>query len=362
MKILLLHGYSATNAGDGLLVAESLELLRESFGDDAEITVIALYPETFDFDGVRVIDSRPTKRGYPAEFRKTLSAIDDFDLVVGVGGGYLRSGNLTETLKTLLVHGPQLRAAARRRGPVVYLPQSVGPFRLGTRSLFRRPLSRVDAIHLRDDRSVAELDVPVSVRTPDMALLSNNWRPRESDRSAQLDRPVVSVRHVRGKLSDDLTSLVQTLGSFDGYVQSTGGSNDDRAAVAETSPLRILERSELIAEGAPSRVVVAVRLHAALMALQAGHWVIHLAYERKGFGAFSDLGLPDYVYNVNAFDERAVARQVDELLHDAEARRRYDAAITGSRARLERARDSVKSHLIAATTRSGAPQQPSRKV
>ena len=45
MRILLLHAYSAHNRGDGLLVDESVALIRSVF-DDVELEVVASDPDT----------------------------------------------------------------------------------------------------------------------------------------------------------------------------------------------------------------------------------------------------------------------------------------------------------------------------
>lgn len=342
MKILMLHGYSATNAGDGLLVRESLDLLSHAF-PGATFTVTALHPATFADIDAQVINARPTWRGFPKELHEVLRSIDDFDLVVGVGGGYLRAGHVMETIKAVGAHGLQLRAASRRTGPVVYLPQSIGPLRWSTLRPARRYLSAIDDLHLRDDISMGELRLANARRTPDLALLSHRWRDRVG--SAVVPRPVLSVRALRGRLPSGLQALANVLRPFDGYVQSTGGGNDDIAAVAQIAPDAVLSRGDLLGDRIERRVVIAVRLHAALMALQSGHWVIHLAYERKGFGAFDDLGLSSHVHNVNSFDPVAIADQVQQLLHDAGARAHYDEVVRSSRMPLNESRDRLVKSL-----------------
>jgi polysaccharide pyruvyl transferase WcaK-like protein len=79
------------------------------------------------------------------------------------------------------------------------------------------------------------------------------------------------------------------------------------------------------------------------MALAAGHYVVHLAYERKGFGAFDDLDLGDWVHSVNSFDPATVAEQVRSLLTDRGTRDAYDAAISArAEGLLEARRDLVQ--------------------
>lgn len=343
-KVLVLHAYSAENAGDGLLVQETMSLIRSAY-PDAIVTMLAARPETFADIDAAIHTSTPTLRGWDKRARETLRNIDRYDLVVAVGGGYLRAGTFVEAIKTALVHGPQLLAAAKTRAPTLYLPQSVGPARFGLRRVIRRQLRRLDTVLLRDDRSVEEVGGPTARRWPDLATLAAaNPDGRASDVSAI---PVVSIRAVRGRVNPRLLELAESLGTYDSYIQSTTGGNDDRAATSKLRPQRVLERSEFMGNGVTPRVVVAVRLHAALMALAAGHYVIHLAYERKGFGAYDDLKLTPWVHNVNSFDPEFVAMQVRSLLTSPERRHEYNESLRAASVRLTAADDEL--HRLIAT-------------
>ncbi|MDM4763924.1 polysaccharide pyruvyl transferase family protein [Galbitalea sp. SE-J8] len=327
VRVLLLHGYSASNAGDGLLVTESLALLKEAL-DDPIFTIVALHPATFAGIDATVVDATPSLRGSTPELRAVLREIDSFDLVVGVGGGYLRAGTLNEGVKTALAHGAQLRAAARRTGPTIYLPQSVGPFRGAAGIWLRRQIIRLPEIHLRDDRSIKELSSPRAIRSPDLAVMASDTASRMSE---SVDpTPIISIRSVHGRVPPRTLELASRLGVHDAYIQSRGRGNDDVAATSLLRPRRLVSREELMG-GERRRVIVAVRLHAALMALNAGHYVVHLAYERKGFGAYEDLGLSGYVFNVNDFNVSAIQERVLELLENVEVRDVYDRALTGAR-------------------------------
>ncbi|RVW09325.1 polysaccharide pyruvyl transferase family protein [Prescottella agglutinans] len=320
MKVALLHGYSASNAGDGLLVEESLGIVREALGDDVEFILAASHPETFEYLGITTVNSAPGKRGYDRAYLDLLRGLDDLDLVVGVGGGYLRAGYLEEAAKMALVHGPQLLAAGRTSTPTIYLPQSVGPAKSFTYKMIGQGVGKVRRFYVRDDRSLAEYGPYGAVRASDLAILGAD---AELGDAPPAPVPVVSARPVRGVVPPLVLDLCRQIGTFEGYVQSATSGNDDRSVMNSIGATRILTRSELMTPGSETRVVVAVRLHAALMALRAGHFVIHLAYERKGFGAFEDLGIADYVHNVNMFEPERILRQIDELISDPEVRDDY---------------------------------------
>jgi polysaccharide pyruvyl transferase WcaK-like protein len=219
-------------------------------------------------------------------------------------------------------------AASLSGGKAVYLPQSIGPLPPGGRAILRRIIGRIRTVYVRDDRSLDELRNLGNVRrAPDMAI----WADLDlSDRSAgqQIDtRVILSTRYIRGRLPAPVKQLPRLLGDFDGYVQSTVGQNNDVDAVRDIGPRRVISAEQLLDPEGPRRVVVAMRLHAALMAINAGHYVIHLAYERKGFGAFGDLGLSEYVHRTSHFDPVLVAAQARTLLESADAREEYDRLV-----------------------------------
>lgn len=348
-RVLILHGYSAENAGDGLLVRETLEIVREALGSDAEITLLASRPETFDNLGVTSLPTVPTKKGWDSRTTAVLKNIDDYDVAVAVGGGYLRAGTLKETLKTALVHGPQLRAAARTSTPTIYLPQSIGPARFGTRGWVGRTLSKLDLVMARDDRTIAEVGGPTTERRPDLATAAV---VRGRVPGAEVDpTPVLSIRAVHGKINPDIYRLAEQIAPYDGYIQSTVGGNDDRPASATLQPREVIERSTLMTPGGTPRVVVAVRLHAALMALAAGHYVVHLAYERKGFGAFGDLSISPWVHTVGSFDVDTVVAQTRALLTDPSVRADYDLRISEAANKIDSSRELIVAQIREAAGR-----------
>lgn len=345
-RVLLLHAYSARNAGDGLLVDHSVDVIRSAY-PGASIDILASHPESFGgrFDDplVRVLDfSWASRRRFSSDIGVVKATT--YDAVVGVGGGYLRSGTPSETLKALIVHLPQLRFASRRGNHTVYLPQSMGPFRFGTRGIWRRYLRRVSTIYLRDDRSVDELAISSSRRSPDLAALNIGRRDSTPGVAAL---PVMSIREVHGAVPPTVLELAAKVGSYDAYIQSYGSGNDDVGATSLLMPQSIVTPEQFLDDQQVPRVVVAVRLHAALMALAAGHYVIHLAYERKGFGAFDDLGIREYVHNVNSFSAIEVERQVTALLHHDDVRRDYDRAIVAAIPQFAATRSEITRSLIA---------------
>jgi hypothetical protein len=119
-------------------------------------------------------------------------------------------------------------------------------------------------------------------------------------------------------------------------VQSAGRGNDDSAyyrRLGVMHPVPTLRR--LLVEDHPD-VVISVRLHGALEAILAGVPAYHLSYERKGFGAYNDLGVPEWVANAADFDAGAV---LEHIFAPLAVPRFWDAASCQARAlRLHRRR------------------------
>lgn len=343
-RVCLLHAYSHLNAGDGLLVNEAITLITEAMvPQPVAITVVAVDPKSFQDLELDTVTSVPRSIKEFTAYARLLKSLSSYDLVVGVGGGYLRFGRFSESVKTLLVHVPQLAAAAYSGSPTVYLPQSIGPGpRAANRDILSRTvvhlLSRIDALFVRDDRSERYVSRAKPVRYPDMAITllakRNVWARYQP--AAPAAEPVISVRAIDGHAPALLLALADKLPPYYVYLQSVVAGNDDReVSNVFKGDLGEISSADLMgSDTSQVRVVVAVRLHAALMALAAGHYVIHLGYERKGWGAFSDLGLEEYVHSVRDFSIDCVHAQVHSLLNDPEERLRYADSIQRSLGRL----------------------------
>lgn len=327
-SVLIFHAYSADNLGDGLLVRETVKLVTEAVGPGAQFTVVATQPETFADLGATLVSSKAHDRRELVSYVRTLWRTHQYDLIVGVGGGYLRSGTTREAVKTAVVHYPQLWAASRNGNHAVYFPQSVGPAGWIATGFMRHALRKVRSVHLRDDRSMAEFPEIGATRTPDLAIMMAGIRRGQGE---VVSRPVLSVRPIDGAIPAPVRLLARQMGLFDGFVQSQTAGNKDAQAMASLNPQETLSSGELFSSGT-RRVVVAVRLHAALMSIAAGHFVVHLAYERKGFGAFDDLGLSAFVHPVKSFDPEAVMAQVKELSDTDGLREHYDQKVLAASA------------------------------
>ncbi|AMS06174.1 polysaccharide pyruvyl transferase family protein [Acidipropionibacterium acidipropionici] len=344
-QVALLHAYSPLNAGDGLLVEQALDLIHDAVGADALVDIFASRPDGFTqaaMPGTEAIGTRPGKRGYSREYLRRLAHLGEYDLIVGVGGGYLRFGHPLEAAKTWLVHMPQLARAASA-GNAVYLPQSCGPLGPVSGPVVRHFFRRMGSVMLRDDRSVSDCSPVDTVRAPDCGLLGLHRVRLPFDEDAPV---IVGTRQLRRGADRKVEEVARRLAPVEGLVQSRVGANNDEESTRRLGASQLHSQADLRSLDR-ARVVISVRLHGALMALAAGHYVIHLSYERKGFGAFSDLGLDDNVHNVYSMDVDQVIAQAESLREDPGARQAFDATVEQALPRLAQRRNEVVERLMA---------------
>ncbi len=331
-RVALLHAFSRANAGDGLLVDLSLDALAEAGVAREQCTVFALDPGSFrDLENVERAPGEPAAvmslrlAGAVGEALCSLAGrghmadrLRQYDALVAVGGGYLVADRPTRQAGVFVNHLAQMRAAARHRGPTIYLPQSIGPLAGPAGALTRAALARVDRVWARDDETVAELALPNVRRCGDLAVMQLARDLAGLAPTCNGDPAILVARDLPA--ADGYTALLRELqallpGSKWAVQADIEGPRSDRAFYRREGliPCTGSLTSALHAPGGP---IVSVRLHGAVAALLMGRPAIHLAYERKGWAAYADLGLDEYVHDARNFNPALVAAQALSLAVD----------------------------------------------
>ncbi|MBX9244519.1 polysaccharide pyruvyl transferase family protein [Actinotalea ferrariae] len=333
-----------------------------------------------------------------AEARQ-LASIASADLVAYTGG--------TSLIEKYSVRGKlyEVELALVLGRPVVLLPQSMGPFRdpQNVRAL-RRVLGRVDAVLLRDERSLGFLR-DIGVRTDHVRVVPDIvFALHTAEASARLAAGVVPVRGARIGVSvrdcrvffsgsaevreqrdrafrDAVAGLVTTLvrdhGADVTFVSTCQGVPEywtDDSVVAQDVVARLPEdvapsvrvdggyydTDGLLDAFGRFDLLVATRLHAAILALDAGTPVLPIAYEFKTQEVMAQLGMGDVVVTIEDATTESLTDALDRLLERLPAARAPLAAAleeTGEQAR--RTGDVVRDALGARLTTTAA--QPAHR-
>lgn len=328
--ITILHAFSRRNSGDGLLVDLTYEVLADAGIRPEECRIVALDPDSFP-DLANVVRAPGEHRSIvsprlaDAALQVALSYIGadrisklakDSSGIVAVGGGYLVADSPVRQAGVVLNHLAQINAAGRSGANTVYLPQSIGPLHGPADPLLRKALSRIDRVWVRDNLTLEELRGSNVARCPDLAVLKLARALR--DPSSVAGDPIVLVgRDLPASRNYDanLLELERQLDRTRWAVQAdVDGPRSDRAYYRKLGVTDHGSLDSVLAQGAAA--VVSVRLHGAIGALLAGLPAVHLSYERKGWGAYEDLGLDEWVHDARNFDPNLVARQARELASD----------------------------------------------
>ncbi|MFT4085814.1 MAG: polysaccharide pyruvyl transferase family protein [Gordonia sp. (in: high G+C Gram-positive bacteria)] len=294
------------------------------------------------------------------------------DLAIGVGGSNLyidRSVSPAVSLARLFTVARPLSAAARAGVPTVLLGHTLGPFpseRKTSWRIARRLLSDVGAVVVRDGTSVGvaeALGVDAEL-APDLAYAARSQAPAPTPAGRQV---VVALRQhpsepaaAAGRLIGEIADAVQTLrdaGLVDSVlvVAHTLGPTpiEDDRAISRTAARIFAERGlptayneadrspegliDLYATGA---AMIAVRLHAAILAMTSGTPTFTVSYfSTKARGVMTDAGVGECVGEYTDVVARDIVGALTPLLEDG-----------FSRARLAKHSEANAAHLRARAT------------
>ncbi|PBC77879.1 colanic acid/amylovoran biosynthesis protein [Streptomyces sp. TLI_235] len=359
MRIVVVNAYVRGNAGDAALLSVCLRHVREAFPHARTVIAgmedAAVHP---DFEGVENIGSirrwvadgevsllrrvlrkllvaplavlalllpRPAGRTLlrllPAEARREADAVSRADLVVSMGGGYLNARpGLNGHQNVFFVLLPAF--LAQRAGvPVVFAPQSFGPFpaRL-QRRLVRRALRRSPLVLAREALSAAILEecgLPADRigRAVDSGFAyapeaQPDWRARLDTDPGQPLVGLTARRWLEPAAQDgyeralaEVVDRIQAAGHRVVLIPqvSTGYLGDDDilverriAAHCTTPPLQLDERvdyRELRSLYGECSLLVGTRFHSVIFALTSGVPCVAIGYEHKTAGIMAELGL-----------------------------------------------------------------------
>ncbi|WP_037601359.1 polysaccharide pyruvyl transferase family protein [Streptacidiphilus rugosus] len=385
MNVVVINAYVRENAGDAALLSVCLRQVREAF-PDARIDIAgmedaAVRPDFEGFanlgsirryvaDGGAALPVRLLRRALvallgtaalcapgrvlpallrllPAEARREARAVLSADLVVSMGGGYLlaRPG-LDGYQNVFFVLLPAL--LAQKAGvPVVFAPQSFGPFPArAQRRLVGRVLRRSPLVLAREDVSVGILrDCGVPDHGVERAVDSgfafapeatSDWRARLGVGQEQRLVGVTARRWLPPQAQERYErALARTVDA----VQATGArvvlipqvstdylGDDDRvverriAGYCATDPLRIEERvdyRDLKGVYGECSLLVGTRFHSVIFSLTSGVPCVAIEYEHKTRGIMADLGLDAWVLPIAEVTHARLWALVGPLLEDA---------------------------------------------
>jgi polysaccharide pyruvyl transferase WcaK-like protein len=331
-RVLAIGWFGENNLGDEAMLEGLLRLLHRAL-DDPDVTVATRDPaDTAASFGTKTM-RRPTPAGAGFTNRELLWASLRSDLVTLGGGDLIReqADGAVPALNWLT----RIRVPLRLRRPVALLGISVGdlfsPEVIDTVSDY---LGRIPLVAARDTTSAArltELGARHVLTIGDLALEAldgpppaprpANGRPRIGVVFREVlgrgrDVPETTDERLQGELAAALDRLVAGVGARVELIpfrtRGTKPRPDDDARAGEdlaaqattgvdwTRHPRPRSAAEFGQLAAGLDLVIAVRLHGAVLGTAAGRPVVGIAYDAKTTGYLADLGLPEQALRLSA--------------------------------------------------------------
>lgn len=389
-NIIISHVYSSDNKGDAALTSVLIRDLKQKF-PRAKITILKLesIEENGQFEGAAEKPSfmyyvantyhhphlklayalymmsatllwamwrRAT--GYhlylPQHLREIATIYESAELVVPVGGGYIRSrkGLVARFNIPLLLH-PLLLGCILGKPTVLY-SQSVGPFQNKLEKwMVSYVLKRMTLILLREDISVAllaSMGVSANVmRAIDSGFLLEAAEEIDvrKEHGIAADKLLVGVT-VRSWLGSNaqttyekavakaLDTLIQTSNAhviFIPQVTATKG-DDDRIVSRRVHNFMRHKKSATVVTDEPDHhrikamynyldILLGTRFHSVIFSLTSHVPVLAIEYEHKTSGIMRDLNLEDWVIKIEEVSAQNLTAQLQKLVRDQAEYRRH---------------------------------------
>lgn len=394
--ILISHVYSAHNKGDAALLSVLIRDLRRQFGHESRLTILTLDSVTRheEFDGVPVINSfmfyamkrfsnnfltfiyalfvmsttlawsyvyaRTGKSlPIPRKLKDLCTLYAEADLVVPVGGGYIRSqkGGIGSLLNvSLLLHPLQITHILHR--PTVLYTQSIGPFanKLEQATVRHALNTYVCAAVIREDTTMAllmrigvkreimhrsvdsgfaftagdasfDLRKTLGVKKDKLlfGITARKWlQASEQDAYehalAEVVRYIVESHHAAVVFIPQVTAVYH--GDDDRIVQQRilkiAGVLDDVYALD-----RSLDHYDIKAAYDALDLVIGTRFHSVIFSLTSYVPAIAIEYEHKTGGIMHDLGLDMWVLKIEDVNMENLRQKVDKLMVERTGYKQY---------------------------------------
>ncbi len=382
MKIIISHVFSEDNKGDASLLSVLINDIREVFGIATEITILTIdnvemghtfegIPVKYSFMYYALIQKYRIlkflhsffvmyaslfwayiykKTGKNIPLPKSLNTLvllyKNADLVISVGGGYLRGkkGFGSSILLMLLLHPFKLAKILGK--PIISYPQSIGPFGNKFQEyLAKKTLKKIDVLMVRENISYQLLHrlgvIKNVIRVIDSGFLfeSSQEKKLRSELGISTNKLIVGITVRKWLDFKDQQKYEISMAEFIDYVinhynakiilipqvTSTHHKDDDRE-VNERVYSYLQNKNEVILSNdnythhqiktmySSLDYLVGTRFHSVIFALTAYVPCIAIEYEHKTKGIMTDLGLEKWVVPIEEVESANLIKLFDQLI------------------------------------------------
>jgi colanic acid/amylovoran biosynthesis protein len=384
MKIVISHVYSNHNKGDAALLSVLISDIKKAFSNP-EITILSLdkIQEGEKFDGEKVLNSfmyfardwgngtvskaffalvvllytfawAVLYRFFRIDFKinsriyKTIEAYKNSDLIITVGGGYIRSQpGFKGTLVLLFILHPILFTYILGKTTVGY-SQSIGPFGGEYQeAMAKYVVKKMDAVIVREKISQKLLEKWGVTKNVFLSVDSGFQFSSESSNDVRksfgldFDKKIVGVTvrkwldtEKQNKYETDVAKLcdyiIKKYGAKIVFIPqvTVSNHNDDDRVCSKSVYEKMSEKSEVVVlnENFDHNSIksiynsldylIGTRFHSVIFSLTSRVPSIAIQYEHKTRGIMRELDLEKWVIDIDKTDEMVLEKMFDDLVLD----------------------------------------------
>lgn len=414
-KTVFLNTHSVLNPGDTAIVLAQIQFLKSLFGD-LQIVMTSRTPEIDRLFYSRVgkikilppiIPAPSLYNEFLQKVRKSLmnlfnfsskfellKEIRDSDLVISSGGGYFYCNRKFLPGPMFLQNYFHVKLALILNKPVIFFPQSFGPFHNSVSLWILKRLLESDSIIkilVREEISFNLLQkiLNKSGKTnklqlcPDIAFYLKR-EDCESNFKLDLPRPIVAItlrewnfpeiKNRKGKYEKYMKylSVFKEVCSYIykkwngsilifSQVRGPGVFEDDRIITEKFLKIitkeipqnnRLLINLPLIAS--PESIIefltkvdllIATRLHSAILGLLANIPVINIAYQPKSTGTFKLIGMRKFCIDISDVEFKTIVGLIEEIFQSTSIKKEISNEISNIKSQIEKTLINVLNEL-----------------
>jgi colanic acid/amylovoran biosynthesis protein len=367
-KVLIINAYSHYNRGDSGIIIAMIDIIRKSF-DNPDIFVMSQYheqnidyyekikvksvPPVWDIVGTKGFVNKYINGVQKVLFYKNQSIkhIQNADLVLSAGGGYLYSSNrgpLGIGFLNALFH---IWLSKKLKKKTFLFPQSIGPLNYFVdKIVLKIVLDKIDLIYSRE-AITKDLLINVNAKKELLPDIAFSLMPQKStfiDENIQVSNDILNIGITVldwrfACKNSDFSDINQYLSKIANALRNLNLASNKKIKIYIFPQVTVnqkdgdIEVSKILAEkiqgdveifnldniNGPKELIylyskmnlfIGSRMHSAIFSLAGNVPTIALAYQPKTIGTFALINMSKFVLDIKNFKEKELEEKIIQLL------------------------------------------------
>ena len=375
MKILITNVYCYKNKGDAAIVISMIQNLKKTF-PEATVKLISLYPEEDKkkygsdievLNPILQIQSNKNKilniiyrifniywkrlcYKFKFFYNKTERCINDADLIISCGGGYMQSHGIKKFFTDYSSHYLQLLCSVSCKKKLVIFAQTIGPFDNYSKKLTKKIFEKSKLILVREKRSLdyvnnnfnldnvyltsdsafllekRETKFDVNKEFVNIGITAREWIYPNSN--SKREKEIKNLNYINS-MASFIDKIIEKKNAFVYLMPQCIGPNLDNDILISKEIIKKVNNKDkciIIDEDySPEELkfiygkmdyFIGTRMHSNIFALSEGIPSIAISYDYKTDGIMNLFDMDKYVIKIEDINSDILYKKMLELMED----------------------------------------------